>query len=69
MRLDEFSAPLHIDGVFDNVERTRFVSFGFDLIQRSSNSFGVSSIIQGVRVEKSSIIQGIRPGEPKVVGK
>jgi len=31
MRLDEFSAPADIDGIFSNIERTRFVCFGFDL--------------------------------------
>lgn len=31
MRLDEFSAPADIDGVFTATERTRFVTFGFDI--------------------------------------
>jgi hypothetical protein len=31
LRLDEFSAPADIDGEFTTQERTRFLSFGFDI--------------------------------------
>ena len=66
MRLDEFSAPPHIDGVFDDVERIRFVSFGFDLPQWQSNSFDVSKVIQSARLGEPDVTQNTRLGEPTV---
>ena len=81
MRIDEFSAPLHIDGVFDDTERIRFASFGFDLAQpRQLDSFGVSMVVQNVRLEKPnvtrnarmerpSITQNVRLERPNIVGK
>ena len=32
MRLDEFSAPADIDGVFTTTEQIRFLSVGFDTL-------------------------------------
>ena len=69
MRLDEFSAPWNIDGVFDHVERTRFVSFGFDLIRWSSDSFGPPEIIRSKGLQISDIVHSKDGVKPKIVGK
>lgn len=41
MRIDEFSSPLYIDGEIDATERTRFSSFGFDIIVSSQSTLGL----------------------------